>query len=229
MAPNHLVLFDCDGTLVDGQHMIVAAMQRAFEDRNLPEVASADVRAIIGLSLHEAMAQLLPDADMAFHAVMAEQYKSSFADMRRAGEMQEEPLYEGTIEALKMLDSAGYLLGVATGKSQRGLDRVLSEHEITHMFVTKQTADYHPSKPHPSMAETAMAEAGATPATTIMVGDTSYDMMMGAAAGTHVLGVNWGYHHRGILLESGASHVAESYSLVPALVAKIFEGDGHAG
>ena len=224
---NRLVLFDCDGTLVDGQHMIVEAMKRTFEVAGLAPAAPGDVRAIIGLSLSEAMAQLLPGAEPALHSEIAALYKNSFASMRADGSFEHEPLYEGTLAALKALDSAGYHLGVATGKSQRGLNFVLEHHGIRDMFVTLQTADFHPSKPHPSMALTAMAEAGAAAETTIMVGDTSYDMMMGDAAGTHLIGVTWGYHQRDELQASGAGRLAETFADLPSLVGQIFEGARH--
>jgi phosphoglycolate phosphatase len=119
-----------------------------------------------------------------------------------------EPLYPGIAELIRDLDADGWLLGVATGKSDRGLNLCLSHHGIHAHFVTLQTADRHPSKPHPSMLLTAMAEAGAAPETTVMIGDTSYDIDMGLAAGTRALGVGWGYHAPSELIAAGAHGVA---------------------
>ena len=123
------------------------------------------------------------------------------------------------IEAMTALEEADWLLGVATGKSDRGLAICLDQHDIRGRFVTLQTADRHPSKPHPSMIEAAMAEAGAVPGTTAMIGDTSYDMEMARAAGVFALGVTWGYHDRDELLEAGADAIAET----PADIAPLLE------
>jgi len=174
-----------------------------------------DIRRIVGLSLVPAMARLLPEADDAFHARLAEDYKAAFFRLRSAG-LAEEPLYDGIVEAIRTLDGAGWLLGVATGKSDRGLDHVLALHGLKHHFVTLQTADRHPSKPHPAMIAAAMAEAGACPETTAMIGDTSFDMAMAAAAGAHGVGVAWGYHDREELTAAGACMVVEHASALPA-------------
>jgi phosphoglycolate phosphatase len=136
--------------------------------------------------------------------------------MRGSGALSPEPLFDGVAEAIDTLDANGWMLGVATGKSDRGLKLILEHHGLTQRFVTLQTADRHPSKPHPSMIETAMAEAGAAPDTTAMIGDTSFDMMMARAAGTHAVGVAWGYHTMHELLEAGAGHVVEHAATLPA-------------
>ena len=212
---NRLVVFDCDGTLVDSQHMIVDAMHATYRKLDLPQEEDARVRAIVGLSLVEAMAMLRPDDERALHEEMAEVYKREFYRLRVEEAAQPDPLYPGTREVLTSLAAAGYLLGVATGNSNRGLARVIKEHDLNDVFVTLQTADGHPSKPHPSMIHTAMTEAGADPSTTIMVGDTSYDMMMARSAGALAVGVTWGYHAEGELRQGGAQHLLQSYSELP--------------
>ncbi len=204
---NRLAVFDCDGTLVDSQHSICTAMARAFEEARLTPPERLAILSVVGLSLPEAMARLLPDAESDFHDHLAECYKLAFQAMRRE-EGVCEPLYPGIGELVRDLDAAGWLLGVATGKSDRGLALCLAHHRIAPLFVTLQTADRHPSKPHPSMLLTAMAEAGAEPETTVMIGDTNFDMEMGAAAGVRGIGVGWGYHPPDLLIASGASGVA---------------------
>lgn len=206
-APNRLVLFDCDGTLVDSQHNIVEAMNRCFDSHSLTPPGRHQVLSVIGLSLPLAMARLVPDAEADFHDHLAEQYKLAFQAMRRENGV-EEPLYPGIAELIAQLADEGWMLGVATGKSDRGLNLCLTHHGIIGHFVTLQTADRHPSKPHPSMALLAMAEAGAVPETTVMIGDTSYDMEMAANAGMRGIGVDWGYHSVEELLEAGAHGVA---------------------
>ena len=204
---NRLALFDCDGTLVDSQHSICTAMNRAFEAVKLPPPERQAILSVVGLSLPEAMAMLLPEAEADFHAHVAGHYKRGFQAMRGEGVVSE-PLYDGIAELIAALDAQGWLLGVATGKSDRGLNLCLTHHGIIDRFVTLQTADRHPSKPHRSMIDTAMAEAGAAPETTVMIGDTSYDMAMAVNAGVRGIGVAWGYHRPAELIAAGAHAVA---------------------
>ncbi|HUD90537.1 HAD-IA family hydrolase [Sphingobium sp.] len=204
---NKLVVFDCDGTLVDSQHSICTAMVRAFEEAKLTPPERLATLAVVGLSLPVAMARLLPDAESDFHDHLAERYKRAFHALRQENAVSE-PLYPGIADLVEELDDAGWLLGVATGKSDRGLTLCLTHHGLFDRFVTLQTADRHPSKPHPSMLQTAMTEAGAMPESTVMIGDTSFDIDMGLAAGARTIGVGWGYHAPDDLAAAGAHAVA---------------------
>lgn len=204
---NRLAVFDCDGTLVDSQHGICTAMTRAFEGEKLVAPDRATILSVVGLSLPLAMARLLPDADADYHHLLSESYKSAFQQLRRDKGVSE-PLYPGIAELIRQLDADGWLLGVATGKSDRGLRLCLEHHGIHAHFVTLQTADRHPSKPHPSMLLTAMADAGASPGSTVMIGDTSFDIDMAVAAGVRGIGVAWGYHAPADLIAAGAHAVA---------------------
>jgi phosphoglycolate phosphatase len=205
---NRLALFDCDGTLVDSQHTIAQAMEEAFAAAALPPPTRDATRRVVGLSLVEAMQQLAPDLAPDRHVALAEAYKVAFQAMRRRGHV-DEPLFAGVAALLDALEADGWLLGVATGKSDRGLALCLGCHDLADRFATLQTADRHPSKPDPSMALAAMRQAGAAPETTLMIGDTSYDMAMGRAAGVTAIGVAWGYHPVADLWQAGAHHVAE--------------------
>jgi phosphoglycolate phosphatase len=205
---NRLAIFDCDGTLVDSGATIYRALSRAFAENGLDPPAPELSQKVIGLSLTEAMSALLPDAPPDQHIAFAEDYKRAFWQLRAAGEV-EEPLFDGVLELLDALESEGWLLAVATGKSDRGLCHCLEQHGIHARFVSLQTADGNPSKPHPSMVERALAEAGATGATSMVVGDTSFDMAMAVSAGTRGIGAGWGYHDAEELLEAGAVGVAE--------------------
>ena len=205
---NRLAIFDCDGTLVDSGATIYAALADALEANGLETPAPEVGRRVIGLSLVEAMAALLPDTSDEQHAALAEDYKQAFWKLRAAGKV-EEPLFDGVIELLDALEAEGWLLAVATGKSDRGLQHCLESHGIHARFVSLQTADRHPSKPHPSMVEQAIADAGAAPETSFVVGDTSFDMAMAASAGAAPIGAAWGYHHADELIEAGAIAVAE--------------------
>lgn len=210
-----LALFDCDGTLVDSGANICLAMERAFDAHRLTPPPRPAIHRIVGLSLVEAMATLHPDADGAFHAVLAQSYKDAFVAMRGTADFVHEPLYPGVADAIDALADDGWVLGVATGKSDRGLAIILAVHGLTDRFVTLQTADRHPSKPHPAMALAAIAEAGALPESTVMIGDTAYDMAMARAAGAHAIGVDWGYHPPEDLLASGAAQVVSDARLLP--------------
>ena len=218
---NRLAILDCDGTLVDGAANICLAMEECFAAAALLVPPRADTRRIVGLSLPEAMRLLHPSGDEVAHHAMAASYKRIFQRLRAQG-IAPDPLFEGMTEAIAALLDAGWLLGVATGKSDRGLAFALEHHRLSEHFVTLQTADRHPSKPHPAMVEAAMAEAGAIPGTTAMIGDTSYDIEMAKTAGVLAIGVTWGYHDRGELIEAGADHIAEHPSDIPRLLRERF-------
>jgi phosphoglycolate phosphatase len=202
-----LAVFDCDGTLVDGQASICAAMEAAFADLALPAPHRNAIRRAVGLSLPQAARRLLPDHDSALHHAVAEAYKRHFRAAREAGELSQ-PLFSGMADVLHALRAAGWTLGVATGMSDRGLAHCLATHGLSGHFVTLQTADRHPSKPHPAMLEAALFEAAAAPEQAVMIGDTVFDMEMGRAAGVRSVGVDWGYHEADELLRAGAEWVA---------------------
>jgi phosphoglycolate phosphatase len=204
---NRLAIFDCDGTLVDSGATITAALRACFEQNGFEVPPPSVSRRVIGLSLTEAMAALLPDAALDQHLQLAEDYKRAFMALRMAGQV-EEPLFDGVLKLLDALEAEGWLLAVATGKSDRGLRHCLEQHGIHARFVSLQTADRHPSKPHPSMVEQAIADAGTSPAATIVVGDTSFDMAMALNAGATGIGAGWGYHEAEELLRAGAIAVA---------------------
>jgi phosphoglycolate phosphatase len=213
-----LVIFDCDGTLVDSQHMICLAMQSAFAQLGLVAPARTGIMSVIGLSLGPAIARLAPDLDLDQVERLGEAYKDAFAELR-ADPAHDEPLFPGALKCVTALAGRGdVLLGVATGKSRRGVERLFDRHGLHPHFLTIQTADTHPSKPHPSMVRQAMAEAGVNPEDTAMVGDTTYDIEMGLGAGVTAIGVGWGYHPPAALAAAGAHEVVAQYAdLNPAL------------
>ncbi|UWQ91595.1 HAD-IA family hydrolase [Rhodobacteraceae bacterium M382] len=214
-ASLRLILFDVDGTLVDSQAAIVGAMTDAFGSIGLPVPTRPEILSIVGLSLDRAMTRLAPQGNAETQAALVEGYKSAYHQARMQAGAGHSPLYPGaraTLEALNAVPE--YLLGVATGKSQRGMEGLIEAHDLT-CFVTRQVADHHPSKPHPSMILTAMAETGVTPEHTVMIGDTSFDMDMARAAGVRSIGVPWGYHP---VDRIGADHVISSFAdLLPLL------------
>jgi phosphoglycolate phosphatase len=214
-----LAVFDCDGTLVDGQADVSWAMERAFTRAGLAAPDPHAVRRIVGLSLPAAVRSLAPALSDADNRAVTEFYRSSFRARREEG-LLDEPLYEGIAELLHTLHADGWSLAVATGKSDRGLAACLAAHGIAHLFTSLQTADRHPSKPHPAMLEAALFEAGATPAQAVMIGDTSFDMLMARSIGVAAIGVGWGYHAASELTASGASCVVETAADLAAALAE---------
>ena len=205
----HCAVFDCDGTLVDGQAAVCDSMEAAFGQAGLPAPDRNTVRRIVGLSLPQAVLQLAPDAEREQRLAVVEAYKSHFRATRESGALRE-PLYAGIREVLDALRAAGWSLAVATGKSDRGLNATVATHGLTGVFDSLQGADRHPSKPHPAMLEEALVECGAAPGDAVMIGDTSFDIEMAKAAGVRAIGVAWGYHEPEELLRAGAEAVAQT-------------------
>jgi len=220
---NKLAIFDCDGTLVDSGAPIYAALSTSLQTNGFAVPPASVTRRVIGLSLIEAMAALLPDASADQHAKLADDYKQAFIALRAAGEV-EEPLFDGIIDLLDALEAEGWMLAVATGKSDRGLRHCLDSHGLHARFVSLQTADRHPSKPHRSMVDQAIADTGAEPQTTFVIGDTSFDMAMAVNGGATGIGAGWGYHESAELIEAGAAAVADRPANVLAMLRERVHG-----
>ncbi len=213
-----LAVFDCDGTLVDSQANIIRAMHDSFGRMGFPDPDPHAVRRVVGLSLVEAMQALLPDAEPDLHVRLADDYKLAFQRLRADRRLDVEPMFDGVKDLLLELEADGWLLAVATGKSDRGLALCLTHHGILEHFISLQTADRHPSKPDPSMLLACLADAGVDKGAAFIIGDTSFDMGMGVAAGVTAIGVDWGYHDAHELLASGARSVAMDAAHLKALL-----------
>jgi phosphoglycolate phosphatase len=212
-----LIVFDCDGTLVDSQAVIVACAQDAFAAVGLLAPSPERIRHIVGLSLEPAMRVLLGREDLAMGRRIADAYRDAFF-ARRAMPDHEEPLFPGVVETLQALRERDAVMGVATGKTMRGLVQILEKHDLADYFVTLQTADLHPSKPHPAMLEAAMRETGFDPDRTWIIGDTTYDIEMGRLAGCRGIGVSYGNHPSAALTGAGAMHVVDRIDALLELV-----------
>ncbi|MHA6326158.1 HAD-IA family hydrolase [Roseivivax sp. CAU 1753] len=217
-----LVVFDVDGTLVDSQADILAAMTAAFEGQHLVTPPRAAILGIVGLSLPEAMAELAPGVDAATRARMVAGYKDAYATRRRAvGAAEGAPLFPQVRETLDAIHAVPHWLsGIATGKSRRGLDALLDGHALRGRFATEQVADHHPSKPHPAMLQAALSETGVAARHAVMIGDTAFDMAMARAAGLVAIGVTWGYHPRARLTD--ADHIIDEMAALPGLLQQIW-------
>lgn len=207
-----LALFDVDGTLVDSKAMITASLTDAFAAVGVAAPARDRMMSIVGLSLLDAMRTLTPDLDAGIHQKLADAYKTAFWDNRASGSHAED-LFDGALDLLQRLRSRGdVVLGVATGKSRRGIVHLVEKHGFDGWFATIQTSDDHPSKPHPSMIVKALAETGLSPRDAVMIGDTSYDIEMARAAGTGAAGVTWGNHPVAELERAGAHTIASDFN-----------------
>jgi phosphoglycolate phosphatase len=217
-ASLRLVVFDMDGTLINSAAFIEQAMGRVCEQAGFCAPSGAAVRAIIGLSLPEAFGVLLPETGYAEQERLAGLYRETIVAMRMQAS-DGAPLYAGARQVLDQLQARDeVLLGIATGKALRGVRHAFAEHDIGGYFHTVQGADGHPSKPHPSMLEQCMRDTGVDAAQAVIVGDTSFDMAMGRAAGFLCVGVRWGYHSDAVLKQTGAHVLVDSFAdLIPAI------------
>ncbi|NOZ67287.1 MAG: HAD-IA family hydrolase [Alphaproteobacteria bacterium] len=206
-----LIVFDCDGTLVDGQHLIIDAMQSACRVCDTAYPGDEAIRQIVGLSLMEAIGICHPGESEATHLALKDAFVARFQELRKLDDVPE-PLFDGVKEVIESLSEAGYLLGIATGKSRRGLEITLKNHGLSDYFLTLNTADDGPGKPHPSMLLNAMQDVGAMAENTFMIGDTTYDIHMAQAAKVRAVGVTWGYHEPEKLMQAGADHMIDHIS-----------------
>lgn len=224
MSGLKLAVFDVDGTLIDSREIIHRAMDRAFMRAGLGEMPYDRVRTIVGLELSEAIARLAPpDIGGERLMLLCNYYKEAFVE-QRADPAFEEPLYEGALDTLVRLSDEGWLLGVATGKARRGLDIVFGHHGLHRYFQTLQTVDHGIGKPHPRMVLDAMAETGVRPEETVVIGDTSFDMLMARSAGTRAYGVSWGFHTADEIASGGAHEIHDSYDTLNTALSRFVPG-----
>jgi phosphoglycolate phosphatase len=211
-----LVIFDVDGTLVDSQDLIVAAQREAFAAQGLPAPSRQRALSVVGLSLPEAFTALAGSHGRVED--LAASYKDAFGRLR-ADPAYHEPLFPGAAELIADLAyEDGVALGIATGKSRRGVAHLVQRHGWDRIFATVQTADDAPSKPDPTMLRQAMSEVDAAPEHSLMIGDSTFDMEMARAAGVTPIGVSWGYHPVAALEGSGAAAVVQTYGELRALL-----------
>ena len=221
--PLRLVIFDVDGTLIDSQAHIVAAMNGAFEALDLTPPARADTLSIVGLSLPVAIDRLVPDLDAPTQDAIVAGYKQAFAALRVENGAALSPFYPGAQAVLQTLATRDdLLLGIATGKSRRGMDHLMDMHGIRPLFQTVQVADDHPSKPNPSMIHACLSETGVDSSHAVILGDTVFDIEMGRNAGIPAIGVRWGYHPAKKLVDAGAQVVLDRFDHLDAALNDIW-------
>ena len=198
-----LVIFDWDGTLMDSALKIVRCFQAAAKDVSLPIPAASQVHSIIGLGLTEAVDALFPDHDHELRYAALDRYREHFLNLDKT----EMPLFRGVVDGLVSLSKRGIQLAVATGKSRRGLDRILRETQIQDLFSATRCSDETISKPHPQMILELLEITGVEPDNAVMVGDTEFDMEMARRANVDPVAVTYGVHdHRRL-----ANHTPVAY------------------
>ncbi len=212
MKPYRLLVFDWDGTLVDSRASIVACMRLALEEAGLNPPPDSVIAQIIGLGLQEAVGRLVPEATPPQRFLVTERYRQHY--LRDAAETV--CFFSGAVETLERLKEEGYLLGVATGKSRRGLNHALEWHEVTHLFDATGCADETRSKPHPQMLLELMERLAVEPERTLVVGDTEFDLLMAANAGVDGVAVTCGVHDRERLLECAPLACLEDVTALPS-------------
>ncbi|MBN7797731.1 HAD family hydrolase [Parahaliea mediterranea] len=209
-----IVIFDWDGTLCDSVDGIVLAMRAAAAELDIPPPADAAVRNIVGLGLPQAVGQLFPALDDGERQAVTEAYSRLYVEVT-AGPAT---LFEGARDMLAELRGRGFELAVATGKSRRGLGRVLGGIGMGDYFDSTRCADETASKPDPLMLEQILAERGKSVAEAVMVGDSEYDLDMAARAGMASIGVSFGVHPPGRLSRHRPRHIVDHLSELPALL-----------
>lgn len=205
-----LAVWDIDGTIVDSREIIQTAMSEAFVKWGFEPPTYDQTRKIVGLSLEKAIATLMPEAEADLLANLTADYKNVFI-ARRTRPGYHEPLYEGAMELLEELLADGWLMGVATGKSRRGLTTVMDMHGMERFFDSHWCADDGPGKPHPFMVEQNMRELGCDPHQTVMIGDATFDMQMARSANVHAIGVSWGFGAAEEIEAAGADEVHHTF------------------
>lgn len=191
-----LIVFDWDGTVMDSTAVISGSIQAACRDLELNVPSDEDARHVIGLGLAQALRYAVPDAPEEMYAPLTERYRHHF--LSRDGET---PLFEGARETIEALREDGYWLAVATGKSCVGLERALQSTEMKPLFHATRTSEQTLSKPNPAMLFELMDELGVSEERTLMIGDTSHDILMAKNAGVDAIAVGHGAHPVEQLLE----------------------------
>lgn len=218
-----LVIFDVDGTLVDSQAHIIASMTAAFDAAQIAVPSRNAILSIVGLSLPYAIRELAPNVCDATIVQLVDDYKADF-NANRIKPQSSFPLFDGAAEAIARLAARGDVqLAIATGNSRRGLNGLLETWPFAEHFVSTQCADDHPSKPHPSMVQSCLADCNVTAQDAVVIGDTTYDMEMARAARVAAIGVSWGYHGAGALKDTGASIVIDDFAALDGALDEIWK------
>ena len=210
-----LAIWDLDGTIVDSRKIIQTAMEIAFDSVGKPLPEFEQTRHTIGLPLAQAIQTLAPDETHERIQIMTQNYSQAFVTMRNDPNVPE-PLYEGALDLLKHLAEQGWLMGVATGKSRRGVSTFFEKHDLAQFFDAHYCSDDGPGKPHPHMIERNLDQLGCFAEDAVMIGDATFDMIMARSANVRALGVSWGFGQPHEIEEAGAHEVHHDFESLQA-------------
>lgn len=215
-----LAAFDLDGTLIDSAGSIVDGVMACWEACAFPLPDPEHVRRIIGLPWEQSVETLLPGAGEAEFAQIRA-YNDEVARGERSRPPRREDMFPGVVETLETLDRAGYLLAIITSRSSKRLVELLGEHGIADHFISLKTTDNGPGKPNPYLMDQTLAETGVEAHSAVMIGDTTFDMLMACGAGTSAVGVSWGVHDTAELREAGAHEVVNGFDELPTVIHRL--------
>ena len=201
-----LIVFDWDGTLMDSEARIVDCMKQAIGDLGLPARTDNELKNIIGLGLKEALMTLYPEGNERIYNSLVARYREHFLYTNQTPS----ELFQGVKEMLLALAERGHYLAVATGKGRQGLNKAMQGTGLETIFHVTRCADETRSKPHPQMMEEIMTYVGIEPRSTLMVGDTEYDLHMAQNARANSLAVSYGVHEKDRLLACNPLHCVDN-------------------
>jgi phosphoglycolate phosphatase len=216
-ASLRFVAFDLDGTLIDSASTIVASVLACWDACGFPAPAPEAVRRIIGLPWEESVRALLPGAAEPEFARIRAYHEEVRLGLRARPDRTEAP-FPGALDTLARFQAHDYLIGLVTSRASHRLGELLERHGLDSCFVTRKTADMGPGKPNPHLLIEAMDELGVPRDRTVMIGDTTFDVLMARNAGTSAVGVSWGVHSTEDLIAAGAHRIAEAFDDLPAMV-----------
>jgi phosphoglycolate phosphatase len=208
---SRLAIFDVDGTLIDSRSSILRAAVEAAHAVNIDPPTYDQVRAIVGISLDEALRTMRPDLDDATHVRFAQGFREAYIDFHADPDFKDD-LYEGAQATLEALKAEGWLIGMATGNSRRGVNRFIQSHGWEGIFDATWCADDGPSKPHPAMVLGNLDDLGLQPHQAVMIGDTNHDILMGRNANVFSIGVSWGFHTVEEIKAAGAHEIVHDFA-----------------
>jgi len=206
-----LIIFDCDGTIVDSQATIIEIVKQTFITHNCKPPSHEKIRDGIGLELSKGLEKLLPNDHNVDVNLLCKTYRE-LSQVNRLNNNFQDPLYPNAKKVIVKLADTNFLLGIATGKSRSGLDFVLKNENIDDLFITKQTSDSAAGKPNPEMIYNSIRDTGVDISDVFMIGDTTYDMEMAKNAQVTGIGVSWGYHKKDALKNAGAKYIFDNFT-----------------
>jgi phosphoglycolate phosphatase len=216
-ASLRFVAFDLDGTLIDSASTIVASVLACWDACGFPEPTPESVRRIIGLPWEDSVRALLPGAGEPEFARIRTYHEEVRQGLRARPDRTEAP-FPGALDLLARLQEQDYLIGLVTSRANNRLGELLEKHGLGGCFVTRKTADMGPGKPNPHLLIAAMDELGVSRDRTVMIGDTTFDVLMARNAGAAAVGVSWGVHDRDELIAAGAHRIAEAFDDLPSMI-----------